>query len=83
MSHRHEINAIIKQVEAWPLEDRRALTLELLHATAAVSPSPPPRDTLSLAKGIAASVTQPAPNDDEVKQLIGDHRMAKYGGGSR
>ncbi len=82
MSHRPEINSILKQVEAWPPEDRQALASELLQG-AGMGPVPPPRDTLSLARAVAASVTRPPPTDEEVERWIHEHRMAKYGGGVR
>lgn len=82
MSHRPEINSILKQVEDWPPEDRQALATELLQRGAGPVPLPP-RDTLSLAKAVAASMTRPPPTDDEVERWVLEHRMAKYGGVSR
>ena len=82
MSHRHEIDSILKRVETWPPEDRRALAIELLQRST-TGATLPPRDTLSQARAIAGSRTGPAPTDEEVKQWIDEHRMAKYGGGVR
>lgn len=83
MSHRPEINSILKQVEGWPPEDRQALAKELLQPTTAPAANAAPRETLSRVKAIAASMTRPPPTDEEVKQWMDEHRMAKYGGGSR
>jgi hypothetical protein len=70
-------------VQGWPPEEREALAMELLQSAASAPALPPPRDTLSLAKSIAASLTRPSPSDEEVKQWIHEHRIAKYGGGTR
>ena len=83
MSHRPEINSILKQVQGWPPEDREALAKELLEPAAAPTTAAEPRDTLSRAKAIAASMTRPSPTDEEVEQWMDEHRVAKYGGGSR
>jgi hypothetical protein len=78
MSHRPEIDSILKQVEEWPPEERQALAMELLGRTAAAGPLPPPRDTLSRARGLFKTAGV-APTDEEVDRWMDEHRMQKYG----
>jgi hypothetical protein len=79
MSHRKEIDSIIEQVEGWPSADRVALAYQILRDMRRKALAPPPRNTFKDALGIGRG-QGPAPTDEEVRQIIRNHRMEKYGG---
>jgi hypothetical protein len=66
MSHRHEINSILKQVQGWPAEEREALAMELLRS--APSAAGERRPSLGALLGIA-NPTGRAFTDEEVDDL--------------
>jgi hypothetical protein len=76
MSHRQEINAILKLVAGWPTAEREALAKEIVSSPSALPP--PPRDTYRRALGIGRG-EGPPPSDEDVRRIIHEHRMAKYG----
>ena len=78
MSGRSQIDTVLKQVRSWPVEDRLALTQELLREIHASPLAPPPRNTLSRALGILRG-NGPIPSDEDVKRIIEEERLAKYG----
>ena len=79
MSHRQEIDSIIKQVEGWPSADRVALAYQLLRDMGRKVLAPPPRNTFKGALGIGRG-PGPAPTDEDVRRIMDDHRAEKYGG---
>jgi hypothetical protein len=72
-----DYDKILKAVSAWSLEDRAALVNELVRGLGEQR-KPAPRDTLSRARGLLRT-EQPPPSDEDVKQMIDEHRMSKYG----
>ena len=79
MSHRQDMDAILKQVENWPQDERLSLAYQLLRGSAESDEiQPAPRDTLSRALGRGRGKGAP-PSDELVRQWIHEHRMAKYG----
>ncbi len=78
MSHRQDMDAILKQVENWPQDERAALAYQLLRGSESAELPPTPRDTLSRALGRGRGKGAP-PSDELVRQWIHEHRMAKYG----
>lgn len=79
MSSNPDYQSVLKQVSAWPPEDRVALAQDLLGSIqSAAAPGPPPRDTLRRAIGLARG-PGPVPNDVDVRQWLDEHRSQKYG----
>ena len=78
MSHRDDINTILKQVEVWPSVDRTALAYEILRSTARHQVVPPPRNTAARATGLLRG-DGPPPTDEQVEQWIEEERWRKYG----
>ena len=85
-----EIQNILQKVREWPLEDRVQLAKAVLAMDEVTSRS----DSEAIAKSDAGGIQQrpsfskaygialgdrPPPTDEEVKQIIYDHRMKKYG----
>jgi hypothetical protein len=73
--------AILKAIEAWPLEDQVALTQMILQRSAARTASgakTPQRPSWKQMAGIASNGPTP-PSYEEVAQWRDEHRSAKYG----
>ena len=73
--------AILKAIEAWPLEDQIALAQMILQRSAAhMAPGAktPQRPSWKQMAGIASNGQTP-PSDQEVAQWLDEHRSAKYG----
>jgi hypothetical protein len=73
--------AILKAIEAWPLEDQVALAQMILQRTAAHTVSgakAPQRPSWKQMAGLASNGQTP-PSDDEVAQWLDEHRSEKYG----
>ena len=73
--------AILKAIEAWPLEDQVALAQMILKRSAAhTAPGAktPQRPSWKQMAGIASNGQTP-PSDQEVAQWLDEHRSAKYG----
>jgi hypothetical protein len=79
MSHRQEMNTILKLVEDWPAAERVMLAGAIIsrHSSSALPPAP--RDTYRRALGIGRG-DGPPPTDEEVRELVQSHRLTKYGG---
>ena len=76
MRHEAEVQAILKQVELWPAEERFALAREISdQASTAVPRSKPTIDQLVG----AGRGDGPAPSDDEVRRWRDEHLQQKYG----
>jgi hypothetical protein len=75
---RHE--NILRQLADWPAEERLSLALEIVASVKALPPrlSPAPRKTADRAFGLLKGPLPP-PDDDDVKRLLHEHRMEKYG----
>ena len=73
-----EYTEVLKIVRSWPPDQRIALAQEVLQTTQE-SQSPFPRPSFERALGIAGTKGNAPPNDKQVKQWIGEHRMEKYG----
>ena len=78
MSHRQDIDSIIKQVDAWPPEDRVALAYQILRDMRIKVLADPPRSTFQRALGIGRG-DRPAPTDEDVRRIMEEHRTEKYG----
>ena len=79
MSNRTHIDGILQQVQTWPSDDRAALAREILRVNhRSTSLAPAPRDTLKRAMGVLRT-NAPAPSDEQVKRIIEEARLAKYG----
>jgi hypothetical protein len=73
--------AILKAIEAWPLEDQVALAQIILQRAAAHTVSgaeAPQRPSWKQMAGLASNGQTP-PSDDEVAQWLDEHRLEKYG----
>lgn len=76
MSHRAEIDLILKQATAWSDEERAELVQKLREVEG--TKAAPARPSFARAYGIAKGEGS-APTDQDVKQWIDEHRMRKYG----
>jgi hypothetical protein len=72
-----EYTEVLKIVTSWPIDQRVALAHEVLQS-AEKSQLPKRRPSFELARGIAKTGGV-APDDEQVKHWIGEHRMEKYG----
>ena len=73
--------AILKAIEAWPLEDQVALAQRILERSAAHTASgatTPQRPSWKQMAGLASNGQTP-PSDEEVAQWLDEHRSEKYG----
>ncbi len=78
MLHDMEIESILAQVTAWPMEEQVALAYEILREMRKQTREPAPRRTLDRALGVAAGTAAP-PDDAQVRRWIEEHRGRKYG----
>ena len=70
---------IIEIVRRWPPDQRLSLLRDVRETlSSAREPLRSPRDTLSKALGLV-SPQDAIPSDEEVKRLLDEHRMEKYG----
>lgn len=74
MAHREQIDAVLAEVEPWPVEDRLALANAILR-DAAEQPSHP-RQTWRRAMGIAAGAGSP-PDDATVDRWMDERRASR------
>lgn len=72
-----EITEILTRVDQWLPEDRVALAYQILREMRIKVLADPPRDTLHRALGIGRG-DGPAPTDDEVKEIMHNHRLEKF-----
>lgn len=72
-----EYTEVLKIVASWPIDQRVALAHEVLQSTEG-SQSAKRRPSFERARGIAKT-GDIAPDDEQVKRWIGEHRMEKYG----
>jgi hypothetical protein len=73
--------AILKAIEAWPLEGQIALAQMILRCSAtrtAPSTKTPQRPSWKQMAGMASNGQTP-PSDEEVAQWLDEHRAEKYG----
>jgi hypothetical protein len=73
--------AILKAIEAWPLEDQIALAQLILQRSAAHGArgaKTPQRPSWKQMAGMASNGQAP-PSDKEVAQWLDEHRAEKYG----
>jgi hypothetical protein len=75
-----EYEHVLRQVAAWPPEQRLSLAQAIV---ASVRPHPSrraaaPRRTADRAYGLLKGPLPP-PDDDDVKRILHEHRMEKYG----
>ena len=73
--------AILKAIDAWPLEDQIALAQMILQRSAAhTAPGAktPQRPSWKQMAGMASNGQMP-PSDQEVAQWLDEHTSAKYG----
>ena len=79
MSIASDYQHILRLVTSWPAEQRRLLAKDIL-ATVQTSPAlvKSPRSTVDRALGLLRGEQSP-PDDDDVKGIIHEHRMEKYG----
>jgi hypothetical protein len=78
---RNEIAEVLDRVEGWPLEDRLSLAQRILGSIACDLPIEPSRRTSgTLADLVGLLKTDgPPPTDEEIKQMLHDERMRRYG----
>ena len=79
MSIASDYQHILRLVTSWPAEQRRLLAQDIL-ATVQTSPTrvKSTRNTLNRAFGLLQGSQSP-PDDDDVKHIIHEQRMEKYG----
>jgi hypothetical protein len=79
VSVQEEMTAILQRVRAWPVVQQRQFAEQVLASARAELPPPGVRRVpAEQAAGILAT-TEPPPSDDEVRRIIGEERMRKYG----
>jgi hypothetical protein len=78
MHRQNEITEILTRVDAWSPEDRVALAYQILRDMRLKVLPDPPRNTLQTALGIGRGAG-PALTDEQVDQMMLEHRNAKYG----
>ena len=74
-------DAVLKAIEAWPLEDQVALAHMILQRSAAhTAPDAktPQRPSWKQMAGMASNGQTP-PSDEEVAQWLDEHRSARHG----
>ena len=76
MSLASEYKHVLELIAGWPSEQRRSIAQDIL-ATVRDRPAIP-RKTADRAFGLLKG-PQPPPDDDDVKRIIHEHRMEKYG----
>ena len=70
---------ILEIVRRWPPDQRLSLLRDVRETlSSARKPLRSPRDTLTKALGLISS-GEVLPTDEEVKRLLDEHRMEKYG----
>lgn len=70
---------ILEIVRQWPPDQRLSLLRDVIKTLSGrQGPLRSPRDTLSKALGLISSERR-LPTDEEVKRLLDEHRMEKYG----
>lgn len=72
---------IRKQVLGLPIEDRLALIKDLIDSVRAASPSRSLEDIAAAVQRLDGLLVtdEPAPTDEEVKAMLHERRMEKYG----
>lgn len=71
-------DSVLNIVRQWPSAKRMTLIQDVLATLATrVEASRPARATLKQALGLLAT-DQPAPTDEEVEQMLDEHRLEKY-----
>jgi hypothetical protein len=79
MSATLDYRTVLDAVKAWPAEQRASLAQELMESLpGGARPAQPRQRTAGLAHGLLAG-PNPPPDDAEVKRIIEEHRMEKYG----
>jgi hypothetical protein len=80
-----EYERVLEQTRSWPAHLRLGLAQDLLRTLYPELPVSPaqgsnaaPRKTIADLQGILAS-EQPPPSDEEVRRLIEEHILEKYG----
>lgn len=71
-----EYRDVLRLIDHWPAEQRLSLAREILSHQG--GPLPVPRSTADLAAGLLSG-RLPPPDDDDVKRILHEHRMEKYG----
>jgi hypothetical protein len=70
---------ILEIVRQWPPDQRLLLLRDVIQTLSNTrEPLRSPRDTLSRALGLVSS-GEILPNDEEIKRMLDEHRMEKYG----
>jgi len=70
---------ILKQIASWPVEEKVSLAHEILYSVqGAPASGGSRRNTLARALGLAR-VEGSVPDDAEVRRMLDEHRMEKYG----
>jgi hypothetical protein len=76
MSLASEYKRVLELIAAWPADQRISIAQEILST---IRDRPPvPRKTADRAYGLLRG-PQPPPDDDDVKRILHEHRMEKYG----
>jgi hypothetical protein len=78
MTLKEEFDSIAERVNTWPPEQQMPLAEQILSRTSDQQLAPPPRRTLDKAIGLLRG-DGPPPSDAEVKRIIEEARIAKYG----
>lgn len=71
---------ILQAIASWPVEERLALARAIMERTGTEVTNQPQRPSWRALAGIAAVPGQAPPTDEEVEQMLDEHRMEKYGG---
>ena len=74
-----DYKTIINTIHQWPISNRLALVQDILKTlTVDLASVHASKNTLSKALGLLET-EQPAPSDNEVKQMLVESRLEKYG----
>jgi hypothetical protein len=79
MSSAPDYRQVLERIASWPVAGRLSLVHDIVATTRGASRrAAAPRDTLARARGLLRGAAPP-PDDDDVKRIIHEHRMQKYG----
>jgi hypothetical protein len=80
MSLMTDYDHILEIVRQWPPDQRLLLLRDVIQTLSKTrEPLRSPRETLSRALGLVVTQGKIVPDDEEIKRLIDEHRMEKYG----
>lgn len=77
MQHQEEIAKVVRQVQSWTPAERMSLVREVLETLESELLKTTPRPSFERAAGLLK--VDPTPSDEDIRRMIDEHRMEKYG----